>query len=224
MQKKIILSITLCLSLYFVSNAQCELCERDKNDLTYCYNNENFKDYCALFTDGSASFLLSKGKKVRTINLTSKATLSDFITLASDKKNKISATDILFIQEAINEWKIKRWNIGHSYTASGLGIKTFVKGTGAVAKKGQKATVHYAGFLEDGTKFDSSIDRGEPITITVGVGRVIKAWDEALQELPVGTKALIKVPSELGYGKRGAGNAIPPNATLFFEIEILEVN
>jgi len=224
MHKKLVSSIVLSLSISLMTYAQCDACEDVKDSLTYCYSNENFKDYCATFTDGASSFLLTKEKKSKTIDLTSKATLKDLVSLADDKKAKISATDILFIKEALNTWKLESWNIGHIYTESGLGIKTIVAGTGALPKKGQKVTVHYSGFLEDGTKFDSSVDRDEPFEFEVGAGRVIKAWDEALQKLAIGTKALIKVPSELGYGRRGAGRGtIPPNATLFFEIEVLGV-
>lgn len=223
MYKKLILVITLSLGLSSVTFAQCEACEEGKDVLTYCYQNENFKDYCATFIDGAPSFLISVGKKSKPIDLTLTATLKDLISFSNNKKSKISATDILFIQEALKVWKIESWNIGHAFTESGLGIKTIVTGNGAIPKKGQIAIVHYSGFLEDGTKFDSSVDRKEPFEFEVGAGRVIKAWDEALQKLSIGSKSLIKVPSKLGYGRRGAGRAIPPNATLFFEIEVLGV-
>lgn len=222
MYKKLVFSIALCLGLSFITYAQCEVCEENKDALTFCYQNNNFNEYCATFTDGAPTFLLSKGKKSKTIDLTSKATLKDLIAISEDKKAKISATDILFIQEALKVWRLESWNLGHIYTKSGLGIKTLVRGSGALPKKGQRVKVHYSGFLENGEKFDSSVDRNEPFEFNLGKGEVIKAWDEALQKLTIGSKALIKVPSKLGYGRRGAGRGlIPPNATLFFEIEVL---
>ncbi|MDO4433534.1 MAG: FKBP-type peptidyl-prolyl cis-trans isomerase [Alysiella sp.] len=96
-------------------------------------------------------------------------------------------------------------------------------GNGKVAQKGKDITVHYTGWLEDGTKFDSSFDRHQPLTITLGVGQVIKGWDEGFDGMREGGKRKLTIPSEMGYGAHGAGGIIPPNATLIFEVELLKV-
>jgi ketosteroid isomerase-like protein len=106
-------------------------------------------------------------------------------------------------------------------TPSGLKYTDLLVGTGDSPKPGQMVTVHYIGTLENGTKFDSSVDRGQPFTFQIGVGRVIKGWDEGVMTMKVGGKRKLIIPPDLGYGARGAGGVIPPNATLLFEVELL---
>ena len=108
-------------------------------------------------------------------------------------------------------------------TASGLHITDFEVGSGAEASAGQTVVVHYRGTLEDGSQFDASYDRGTPFSFPLGAGRVIKGWDEGVQGMKVGGKRKLVIPPDLGYGARGAGGVIPPNATLIFEVELLEV-
>ncbi|MGH7164274.1 MAG: FKBP-type peptidyl-prolyl cis-trans isomerase [Nitrospiraceae bacterium] len=108
-------------------------------------------------------------------------------------------------------------------TESGLQYVDLVKGTGRQAEPGNSATVHYTGWLANGTKFDSSLDRKEPFSFRVGGGQVIQGWDEGVKGMKVGGKRKLIIPPNLGYGARGAGNVIPPNATLTFEVELLEV-
>jgi FKBP-type peptidyl-prolyl cis-trans isomerase len=108
-------------------------------------------------------------------------------------------------------------------TASGLQYIDLKVGSGATAQTGQTVTVHYTGWLENGKKFDSSVDRGQPFSFPLGAGRVIKGWDEGVQGMKVGGKRKLVIPSNLGYGARGAGAVIPPNATLIFEVELLGV-
>jgi len=111
-------------------------------------------------------------------------------------------------------------------TASGLQYADVKAGNGATPEKGQVTKVHYTGWLwengKKGKKFDSSVDRGEPFQFRVGTGMVIKGWDEGVATMKVGTKRLLLIPPDLGYGERGAGGDIPPNATLLFEVELLD--
>jgi FKBP-type peptidyl-prolyl cis-trans isomerase len=111
---------------------------------------------------------------------------------------------------------------GVKTTASGLQYKVLKEGTGAQPKATDKVTVHYRGTLVDGTEFDSSYKRGEPATF--GVDQVIKGWTEALQLMKAGSKWQLFIPSNLAYGERGAGQEIPPNAALIFEVELISVN
>ena len=108
-------------------------------------------------------------------------------------------------------------------TASGLKIIDLVVGTGDVASSGQTDAVHYRGTLEAGTQYDASYDRGTPFEFPLGAGRVIKGWDEGVQGMKVGGQRKLVIPPDLGYGSRGAGRVIPPNATLIFEVELLEI-
>tara|TARA_B100000959_G_C14917553_1_gene598037 strand:- start:521 stop:1387 length:867 start_codon:yes stop_codon:yes gene_type:complete len=108
-------------------------------------------------------------------------------------------------------------------TETGLKYKDIVVGDGGSPKIGDKVIVHYTGTLEDGTKFDSSVDRGKPFEFSIGVGQVISGWDEGVMSMKVGGKRQLIIPSNLGYGERGAGKVIPPNATLIFDVELIEI-
>jgi peptidylprolyl isomerase len=108
-------------------------------------------------------------------------------------------------------------------TDSGLKYHDLAVGEGPSPEKEQRVSVHYTGWLEDGTKFDSSLDRGQPFAFVLGVGQVIPGWDEGVATMKVGGKRQLVIPPELAYGDRGAGGVIPPNATLIFEVELLDV-
>jgi FKBP-type peptidyl-prolyl cis-trans isomerase FkpA len=106
-------------------------------------------------------------------------------------------------------------------TSSGLKYEDIEAGNGQTARSGQKAKVHYTGWLTNGQKFDSSKDRNDPFEFTLGAGQVIKGWDEGVAGMKIGGKRRLTIPPNLGYGTRGAGGVIPPNAELIFEVELL---
>jgi FKBP-type peptidyl-prolyl cis-trans isomerase FkpA len=106
---------------------------------------------------------------------------------------------------------------------SNLIIELLQPGSGPAPQQGQRVVVHYTGWLTNGTKFDSSKDRNEPFDFSVGIGEVIQGWDLAVSRMRVGDRIKVTIPSELGYGAQGAGGVIPPNATLVFEVELLQL-
>lgn len=109
-------------------------------------------------------------------------------------------------------------------TTSGLEYEDIAIGEGPQATSGDTVQVHYTGWLTDGTKFDSSVDRNQPFEFPLGAGRVIKGWDEGVAGMQVGGKRKLTIPPDLGYGARGAGGVIPPDATLIFDVELLNIN
>lgn len=124
------------------------------------------------------------------------------------------------------EGKIEKSEAGKEKTEktpSGLEYVDLTQGTGASPQKGQMVVVHYTGWLTNGKKFDSSVDRAEPFEFQIGVGQVISGWDEGVSTMKVGGKRKLTIPPGLAYGKRGAGGVIPPDATLIFEVELLKV-
>lgn len=126
-------------------------------------------------------------------------------------------------EKAKMEAELDKIAAGFETTESGLRYQFILKGSGKQATKGSKVAVHYKGQLIDGQEFDNSFKRKEPIEFTVGVGQVIEGWDEGIMLLHVGDKARFVIPSHLGYGARGAGGVIPPNATLIFDVELVDV-
>jgi len=109
-------------------------------------------------------------------------------------------------------------------TDSGLKYEDLVEGNGETAQAGQMVTVHYTGWLENGQKFDSSKDRNDPFRFKLGAGQVIRGWDEGVAGMKIGGTRKLTIPANLGYGSRGAGGVIPPNATLIFDVELLALN
>jgi len=121
------------------------------------------------------------------------------------------------------EDNMKELTEGFDKTESGLHYKLIQKGDGSKPEKGQKVAVHYKGMLADGTEFDNSYKRGNPIEFPIGTGQVIEGWDEGILLLNKGDKARFVIPSNLGYGSAGAGGVIPPNATLIFDVELMDI-
>jgi peptidylprolyl isomerase len=151
--------------------------------------------------------------------------------IAKDAQDRASLEEILAVladAQAQYEEKEKRMEDltgGNAIeTDSGLKYVELKEGTGQSPKTGDRVSVHYTGWLVDGTKFDSSVDRGKPFQFNIGMSEVIAGWDEGVMSMKVGGKRKLIIPSDLGYGARGAGGVIPPNATLVFEVELLGVN
>lgn len=126
-------------------------------------------------------------------------------------------------EKAAQEGQIEKLASGFDKTESGLRYQLIQKGDGVKAEKGKTVSVHYKGQLPDGTVFDSSFKRNQPIDFQLGVGQVISGWDEGIQLLSVGDKARFVIPSDLAYGSAGAGGVIPPDATLIFDVELVDV-
>jgi peptidylprolyl isomerase len=132
----------------------------------------------------------------------------------------IFEVELLDIKEPVTQWDVS--SLKAKTTQSGLKYYMLEERGGDKPTAGQTVFVHYTGFLEDGTKFDSSVERGQPISFPLGQGQVIKGWDEGIALLSKGEKAKFVIPSSLGYGEKGAGGVIPPNATLHFDVELVD--
>lgn len=143
--------------------------------------------------------------------------IEEFISFKGGREKRMS------LQKQAAEDAMEKLAAGFSKTESGLRYQIIQKGSGKQAEKGKKVSVHYQGALENGQVFDSSYKRKQPIDFQLGVGQVIEGWDEGIALLQVGDKARFVIPSYLGYGSSGAGGVIPPNATLVFDVELMDV-
>lgn len=165
------------------------------------------------------SSLLLVGSLFNTLGKTRATIKSLSSVIASPTNGELSQTALDTSSKEIN--KVDLENVVK--TNSGLQYIEIKEGTGDFPSKGQTVTVHYTGTLENGKKFDSSHDRGQPFSFKIGVGQVIAGWDEGVMTMKEGGRRTLIIPPELGYGVRGAGSVIPPNATLVFDVELLGV-
>lgn len=201
--------------------AQCEKCEMLVDQrYHYCYTDDDFDGICAQFGVNQPTFAIKSGRKPKDIPVGSETGIEYLVSIAQNKKLKISPYEILFIERALKGWEIEQRKFGHTYTQSGLGYRILNEGTGEKPADGETVNVHYSGYLEDGEKFDSSYDRNKPFSFTLGKGNVIAGWEEGIALLNKGAKAILRIPPNLGYGTRKVGS-IPANSTLYFEIELL---
>jgi hypothetical protein len=150
------------------------------------------------------------------------ANTSDAVNQPRDNRKMIAVIAIAAVVIIAGLFLYRNYRSKEVTTASGLKYIDVVEGTGASPKSGQMVKVHYTGTLENGTKFDSSVDRGRPFETKIGVGQVIKGWDEGIMTMKVGGKRKLIIPPKLGYGAQGQGS-IPPNSTLHFDVELLDV-
>lgn len=225
---RLLTTLLFVTAINTTSFAQCDKCDEVSGDkIDYCFTHEAFPNKCASFVSGAEYlYLQKKGGDVTKIDMPS-GSLTDIawlIQVSENKKLKTSGADILFLERAIEDWKSAEKTLNMLTTPSGLKYKFFEKGTGKLPESGKNVSVHYKGYLENGNEFDNSFKRGQPISFMLGVGKVIKGWDEGIQLFPVGSKGILRIPPELGYGARGAGASIPPNSVLFFEIEVVSAD
>ena len=218
----LLLAVFSAMLIPTYAGAQCAECAGAQvAESDYCYEDPRFDDLCAAFVEGQDLFVLVHAGQTRSLRVRKAGDFDGLLELVRTERPDISGLELLFVAVALQAWEQAARDLGMQFSESGLGIKILEPGSGPVTQKGQTVAVHYTGTLEDGRTFDSSLQRGEPLRFVLGSGRVIRGWDEGLTGLAVGTRARLKIPPHLGYGSQGAGNVIPPEAVLYFEIEIV---
>lgn len=192
-------------------------------DKTFTVAGDSYGNFSALFTQGAENFTLTLDSKTQVeLPVLQQPRADELLKLVQANPKALNSPQaILFVDHALGVWEKEKFMIGFEKHASGLGYKIETPGTGKTPESGKNVKVHYKGYLYDGTEFDNSFKRGDPIEFPLGQGRVIKGWDIGIPLFKVGGKGTLAIPPELGYGARGAGGLIPPNATLYFDIEVV---
>jgi hypothetical protein len=237
--RKGFLTLNLMLFGAFLLKAQCDGCQPIAGtSIDYCHHEADIAKCSAQFSQDTKTFYYQNNnrKKDRLMQFQlpegdNVPSTSYLLGLDPDHKLKLSASDLLFVEHAVTQWQqmegIRLWspavvNSGYTILPSGLAYKPLVIGKGKIPETGKRVNVHYTGYLENGKKFDSSLDRKQSFQFTLGLGQVIKGWDEGLSIMTVGSRYLLRIPPALGYGAAGAGGgAIPPHSTLFFDVQLI---
>jgi hypothetical protein len=219
---------------------QCNTCAPVSGEIIdFCYTLPEVTNRCASFSEGSPYFHFETRAGKKTVLLKFDLPTNGIgpdsrylLGLNGGKIVDLTTSDILFIQQAVKTWTeiagITSWehsviSSGYTLHSSGLAYKVLIPGTGDKPIKGQTMVVHYSGYLEDGTPFDSSINRHQPFRFVLGESRVISGWEEGVALMPIGSRYFFKLPPDLAYGSKGAGDVIPPYATLYFDVQLLAV-
>ncbi len=237
--RKGFLTLIFALSVASGLQAQCDGCKQVTAEvIDYCYQEADFSNRCVQFTEDAATFYYLDYNRaqgnVMKLALPAELAKPDNTYLNSldpDKKLNLSAVDLSLMEHAIARWRemeaLRKWDRaimddGMQQRPSGLAYKPIIVGKGKLPVRGKKVNVHYTGYLESGEKFESSLDRRQTLQFALGLGQVIKGWDEGLSIMTVGSRYLLRIPPALGYGAAGAGEGdIPPNATLYFDIQLI---
>lgn len=219
---------------------QCEGCKSVAGEvIDFCFIESEWPDHCVQFTEENPYFYyqapgVNKGKAVKFYfpENDQPTNTSYFVGLSRTHKIlKLTPRDLLIMEHGIEQWRqlegLRNWdkkfvNSGYTILPSGLAYKPLKVGNGKLAQNGNRTTVHYTGYLESGKKFASTLDGKQSFQFTLGNAEVIKGWEEGLATMTVGSRYLLRIPPDLGYGQAGAGaGAIPPNSTLYFDIQLL---
>jgi|GEM_PF-1048710 len=232
-----------CMLVVIGGYAQCENCIQPPSNFTtdYCFTIDKIAGKCAFFSSKENIFLLSDAKMIKELPLPEGALGIDYmLSIANDENAQLSAVDMIFLNEGLTAWHFKELEM-KAYAAAadiwdaksikktkygvddtGLGKFELAEGKGAKAMVGNTVSVHYRGYLEDGSVFDTSYDRGTPFSFVLGQGQVIQGWDKGLVDMQVGSRMMLKVPSDLGYGPRSV-SSIPPHSTLYFDVLVVGI-
>lgn len=236
--KKGLLTLIFALAGSFWLYGQCEGCKQVMGEsIDFCYVEAVIPNRCVQFVQDGAHFYYQDNNRKKGAQMhlplpkgSEAPSTAYLLGLDPDNKLKLTAADLLLIAHGIEQWRqleaIRKWqlqmvNSGLNLLPSGLAYKPLLVGNGKFPEKGKRLTLHFTGYLESGKIFESSLDKKQSFQFTLGKGEVIKGWDEGFAIMTVGSRYLLRIPPALAYGAAGAGAAIPPNATLYFDVQLI---